>query len=246
MEISVLKKLGFSDKSAKIYLALLSLGPSSVRTLAGHAGLNRGTTYDALKWLQEQGIVSFYKEKSKQHFVAEHPERLHSILRNREEELNRTHRKLESFIPELVALHNSGGERPVAKYFSSTELSQILEDVLKTCENSEEKMYRIYSVEGIREYLYEDFPTFSDVRVAKGIGVKVIAIGEGGELRGLDERRWLNSKTDTPTYIFIYPGKTAYISLNAKEQPVGVVIENGGVSQTQRIIFDNLWESLNK
>ena len=65
MDIAFLKKLGFNDKTAKIYLALVKLGPSSVRSLAEFCGLNRGTTYDALKWLQEQSMVSFYRKKSK-------------------------------------------------------------------------------------------------------------------------------------------------------------------------------------
>ena len=116
--------------------------------------------------------------------------------------------------------------------------------MLATCENSAESEYRVYSTEGIREYLYENFPTFSDVRVGKGIAVRVIAIGAGGELRGLDERRWLKTKNTTPTYIILYPDKTAYISLNAKNEPIGVVIENEGVCETQKIIFDGLWDKL--
>jgi hypothetical protein len=117
-----------------------------------------------------------------------------------------------------------------------------LQDVLDTCEASDELNYRIYSSSGIREYLYEDFPTFSDVRIGKGIAVKAIAFGEGGELRGLDERKWLKSEVSTPTYIIIYPGKTAYISLDAKNELVGVVIENEGICETQKVIFDSLWD----
>jgi HTH-type transcriptional regulator, sugar sensing transcriptional regulator len=256
MDRNILKKLGFSDKSVDIYLALLQLGPSSVRKLAEFCDLNRGTTYDALKILQDTGVVTFYKKESKQHFVAENPEKLHDIICEKQQELSRIDTSLEKVIPELQALHHSGGDRPVAKYYDATQIGQILEDVLFTCEESDEAMYRIYSSEGLREYLYKDFPTFSDVRLAKGISVKVLAIGDGGELRGLDERKWIpvpsktTDESDTPaqdlynpvpTYIIIYPGKTAYISLNAKEEPVGVVIENDGVYETQRLVFDQLW-----
>lgn len=244
MQLDLLKKIGFSDKSAKIYLALLQLGPSSVRTLAEYCELNRGTTYDALKWLQDHGVVNYYHKDTKQHFVAEHPDKLHDLIKRQTEELSRVDKELDKLVPELLAIHHKGGERPVAKYFESKDIAQILEDVLSTCEDSEEPAYRIYSTEGIREFLYKSFPTFSDVRIAKGISVKVIAIGEGGELRGLDERKWLKAKTETPTYIIIYPGKTAYISLNAKQEPIGVVIENDGVSETQKIVFDNLWKTL--
>ncbi len=244
MDINLLKKLGFSDKSAKVYLVLLSLGPSSVRKLAEKCDLNRGTTYDVLKWLQEKGVVSFYKKDTKQYFVAENPEKLHNLIQKQQEELAKVDTGLDRLVSELQALHDQGGQRPVARYYSKDEMVRILEDVLETSEQSEEKSYRIYSAEGVREYLYQNFPTFSDVRIGKNIGVKVIAIGEGGELRGLDERKWLKSEEDTATYIIIYPGKTAYISLNAKQEPVGVVIENDGVFQTQKIVFDKLWEAL--
>lgn len=244
MDINFLKKLNFSDKEAQIYLALLNLGPSSVRKIAEYCDLNRGTTYDSLKSLQERGVVNFYDKDSKQHFVAENPATLSDLVKRQEKELNEVHRQLERVIPELQALYNAGGERPIARYYSKKDIPLILEDILQTCEQDSENLYRIYSAEGVREFIYENFDTFSDVRIGKGISVKVIALGEGGELRGLDERKWLKVKKNTATYIIIYPGKTAYISLNTQGEPIGVVIENEGVYQTQKYIFDELWENI--
>ena len=253
----LLNKLGFSDKSVKVYLALLQLGPSSVRKLAEFCQLNRGTTYDTLKWLQEKGVVTFYQKQTKQYFVAENPEKLLNLAKNQEVELKEAQERISKAIPELQAFYNKGGERPVARYYEKDELNLILEDILATCEEDEEKSYRIYSAEGVKEYLYGNFPTFSDVRVAKGISVKAISLGGEGELRGLDERKCLKATRDpllaspykgegykNATYIIIYPGKTAYVSLNAKKEPIGVVIENDGVFETQKIIFDNLWKNL--
>lgn len=244
MDISVLNKIGFPDKSAAVYLALLQLGPSSVRNLAEYCNLNRGSVYDALKWLQERELVSFYKKASKQHFVVEHPEKLKRLVEKERETLSRTEREIDRSMSELLAVYNSGGNRPVARYFEQDQLNDILEDVLVTCESSDEPLYRIYSVEGMRKYLYANFPTFSDVRIARGVRVRAIAIGDGGALRGLDERKHIQSMVETPTYIIIYPGKTAYISLNTKDEAVGVVIENVGVYETQKGIFDTLWEKL--
>lgn len=244
MDISILTKLGFSDRTAKIYLVLLGLGPSSVRNLAESVDLNRGMVYEALKELQDLGLVGFFKEETKQFFVAENPEKLRDVLRKKEEELGRIENRLEKMIPELQALHDREGDRPIAKYFRKQDISKILEDVLITCEHADVPEYRIYSAEDVREFLYEDFPTFSDVRIAKGISVRAIAIGEGGETRGLDERKWLKSSQTMQTYIIIYPGKTAYISLDAKGEPIGVVIENSGICETQKLIFDQVWLSL--
>lgn len=244
MQVGLLKSLGFSDKSAKIYLALLNLGPSSVRKIAEFTGLNRGTVYDSLKELQEKELIRFYHEKTKQNFIAESPEKLKEYLFSQEKNLRSAQGELEKTLPELLALYNKGGDRPIAKYFSKDELKNILEDVLKTCESNEENLYRIYSAAGVREYLYDSFQTFSDVRIAKNISVKVIALGVGGELRGLDERKWLPAENNKPTYIIIYPGKTAYISLDAKSEPVGVIIENQGIFETQKMIFENLWDKI--
>lgn len=190
-------------------------------------------------------MVGFYEKENKQFFVAEDPERLRAVVAREAEKIKNAEKELAGLIPELKSLYNHGGGAPVARYFeSAVEIKKILEDVLATCERASETMYRIYSAAGIREYLYDGFETFSDARVSKNIGVKVIALGEGGELRGLDERKWLKAESVTPTYIIIYPGKTAYISLNAKKEPVGVVVENMGVFETQKVLFDELWQKL--
>ncbi len=247
MDINFLKKLNFSDKESQVYLALLRLGPSSVRKLAEFCDLNRGTVYECLKGLQEKQVVNFYDKDSKQHFVAEDPENLSQLLKKQQIDLQKIDKDLVKIIPELQALHNAGGERPVARYYDKKDLHSILEDVLESCELKGEEEYRIYSAEGVREYLYESFPTFSDVRIAKGIFVRVIAIGEGGELRGLDERKWMKAKDEEKirgTSILIYPGKTAYISLDANGEAMGVVIENNGICETQKYIFDALWKQL--
>ncbi|MFA7315033.1 MAG: helix-turn-helix domain-containing protein [Candidatus Magasanikbacteria bacterium] len=244
MDINLFKKIGFSDKSAKVYLVLLGLGPSSVRTLSDSLDMNRGQVYEVLKELQEKEVVRFYKEDTKQLFVADDPESLRKLIDKKEQELKIINKNVDRIIPELQALYNSGGSRPVAKYYKDDSIKLILEDVLEVCELSQEKMYRVYSAEGVREHLYEDFPSFSDARIAKNIIVKVIATGTGGELRGLDERKWLKQDSKTPTYIFIYPGKTAYISFDAKENLVGVIIENVGICETQKMIFDQLWSHL--
>ncbi|MBT4153023.1 MAG: TrmB family transcriptional regulator [Candidatus Magasanikbacteria bacterium] len=248
MDISTLKQLGLTEKGAHVYMKLLQKGPSSVRQLSGAAGINRGSTYDVLKQLQQLELVDYYKKDSKQHFVAASPRRLMDLHQTKQAQFQQIASTLEASLPELEALHHNGGAGPVARYVGAKELHTILEDVLATCAAHDEQSYRIYSVEGLRKQLYTQFPTFSDVRIAKGISVKAIAIGKGGKLRGLDERKWLAAdaapKVDVPTYIIMYPGKTAYISLDDHNEPMGVVIDNAGVYATQRYIFDALWKTL--
>jgi len=50
-------------------------------------------------------------------------------------------------------------------------------------------------------------------------------------MRGLDERRWITTK------------RGAIISLS-QGRPHSVVIEDAGLAETQKLIFDSLWNKL--
>jgi len=54
----LLTELGFSPVEAETYWALLNLETVSVRKVAERSGINRGTTYDAIKRLVAVGLVS--------------------------------------------------------------------------------------------------------------------------------------------------------------------------------------------
>lgn len=244
--VETLEELGLSPKEAKVYLALVFSGAASVRALAHASGLNRGSVYEALKSLQEQGLISRYQQGKRLHFVAEDPTALSRELKRKKRDLLRSHRLLERVLPELRALFERGGsKKPTAKFFEGTAaMRAILEDVLRVMEGEREKEYYVYSSVEVREHLYHDFSSFSERRVQAGIRVKVIALGAGGELRGLDERRWLVSSVSLPSYIIIYGPKIAMISLSRREHPQATVVEDPALVQTQKFLFHSLWKRL--
>lgn len=243
--INVLKQLGFSEKEIQVYQALLALGPSSVRIIAQKAEVNRGTTYDILKDLIKRGLVSYYHQDKHQYFLAEDPERLNNFLDEKIEGLNRSKSEVLKIIPELKSIYNRAEQKPVVKYYEGAKgVKTILEDVLQVMSEAEEKEYYVYSASDIRKYLYEDFPNFAKERVKRKIKCKVIAIGEGGELWGLDERKWMASTAGSPTFIIIYHHRTALISLDKDKNPIGLIIADPGIWQTQKMIFEYLWKAL--
>lgn len=54
----LLRKAGFSEKEANVYLALLTGGPSGATEIAERACINRSTTYVVLDALSKRGLVS--------------------------------------------------------------------------------------------------------------------------------------------------------------------------------------------
>lgn len=250
MEIQViLKNFGLSEKEIAVYLALVELGPSSVRDIAAKSKVNRGTSYDILKSLIQLGIVSYYNKESKQYFIAEEPEKLLSAIDQKQEDLLEVRKNVEESLPLIKTLFEKQGGKPVVKFYEGNKgVRQIFEDVLAEVSESADKSYYLYSSATAehRKNVYGAMPDFSKRRIAKKISVKIISLGEGGQLAGLDERKQMptSGKLLKSTHEIIYAGKVAHISLDGKEEPVGVVIQNEEIYQTQKLIFEYTWEKL--
>lgn len=241
----ILKNFGLNDKEIAVYLALVELGPSPVRVVAIKSKVNRGTTYDILKSLQNVGLVTFYDTKTHQYFSAEPPEKLLSALDDRQREINEVKNQIRESLPQLKSLFEKQGGKPVIKLHEGHKgLRFILEDVLTTVSLGAEKMYYVYSSADVRNELYKGYSDFNKDRIKAKIQNRVISFGKGGELVGLDERKWINAEHGSPTYIIIYPGKVAMISLSRSGEPVGVIIEDQALYQTQKMIFEFNWKAL--
>lgn len=243
--VQILKKLGFDEKEIRVYLILLSLGPSPVRKIAQATGINRGTTYDILKHLMKQGLVVYHHKEKHQYFFAEDPLKLEQHLEGRLEEMQRLRGHIQTIIPELQSMYNRGGGKPVARYYESHHgVKAILQDVLATMSKEKQKEYYVYSSANLRDFLHKSFPQFTRERIRRGIAVKVIALGEGGKEDKLSERKWLTKEAGSPAYTLLFGSKTAHIALDSADTPLGVVVEDINVARTHQLIFEKLWSTL--
>lgn len=246
MDNSLFLEIGLSDRDVSIYKALLALGPSSIRTIAERAGVNRGTTYEALKQMQALGVVSYLPKGKRRIFTAREPEVLVELAEERRKRLDLAVEELKRrVIPELHQLSPDFSAANVQWYEGDEGIEQVLRDILNSVSSNPEPIYSVFSSKPIRKHLYRPFPNFTAQRVARKIKVRVIAIGDGGESADLSERKWI--KTEEPVdaaYIAIYPPKIAIISLASDNYPTAVVIDSSEVAAAQQIIFDTLWRLL--
>jgi len=258
MEIQViLKNFGLSEKEIAVYLALIELGPSSVREISAKSKVNRGTSYDILKALIEIGLVSYYNKESKQYFMAEPPEKLLSAIDQKKEGLDEVRGSISENLPLIKTLFEKQGGKPVVRFYEGGKgVRQIFEDVLDEVSSAADKSYYLYSSATAehRKNVYGAMPDFSEKRIKKGIKVKIISLGEGGQLAGLDERKQMPALPLNPspfgggkgggTHEIIYAGKVAHISIDSNESPVGVVIQNQEIFSMQKEIFEYNWKKL--
>lgn len=246
MNDEIFSQLGLDERQVSIYKALLALGPSPIRTIAERAGVNRGTTYDNLKLLQQLGIVTYLPKGKRRFFSAREPEVLLQLAEERQHNLERAIGQLKSrVIPELHHLKPDFSAANVQFYEGDDGIEQVLRDILNTVGSQRERVYSVFSSKPIRQHLYRPFPTFTAQRIARQIRVRAIAIGDGGESAELSERKWIRTDGHVDAaYIAIYPPKCAIISLASANYPTAVVINSNEVAAAQQIVFDTLWRLL--
>jgi sugar-specific transcriptional regulator TrmB len=246
MDAQLFSDIGLGPRELAIYRALLALGPSSIRTIADRSGINRGTTYESLKQMQVQGIVTYLPKGKRRIFTAREPEVLLDLAEERRKRLDSAVDELKKrLIPELHQLSPDFSAANVQWFEGDDGIEQVLRDILARVGEAKDPVYSVFSSKPIRKHLYRPFPNFTAQRVARESKVKVIAIGDGGESADYSERKWI--KTDGPVdaaYIAIYPPRVAIISLASENYPTAVVIDSKEVAAAQQIIFDTLWRLL--
>jgi HTH-type transcriptional regulator, sugar sensing transcriptional regulator len=244
--IGLLTTLGVSRTEAATYLALLQLDTVSIRKIAAATGINRGTTYDALKRLVVIGLVSTKRRGAREYYTAESPEKIFDLIRDKRHDLLEASEVAKEVVPDLIARQGGPSGKPLVRYYEGDDgVVTILKDVLQTCRILEKPEYCAYSSNSVRQYLYRKFPQFTKQRVGSGIYVRVISEkhGNAAEPAELSERRWLTDlpQTHLSSYTLVYGNKVATISITSNDTPYGVVIEDEGVASMQLLLFNQLW-----
>ncbi|MFA5927074.1 MAG: helix-turn-helix domain-containing protein [Patescibacteria group bacterium] len=235
----LLTDLGMRPQEAKIYLAALKLGQSTVSTIAEDAGIQRTFAYDILKDLMDKAIVSEVEIRGKKHYSAVSIEQFKKI---QEEKFKR----FESAMPELKVLEKTVGDRPKVRFFEGREgLKTALYDTLQQKEGSEIISY------ATAEGFYTKEPEFSAAyikdRVAKKISARSIVVDTP------ETRKYTNKDTEQlrtsrfvpadkfpfTNEIDIYGNKVAILSTQG--EIMAVIIESESIAKTQRMIFELAW-----
>src|SRR5438105_4390205 len=99
--IQQLERLGFQSNEAKVYLALLNLGQTTVTIVSKAAKINRTTGYDVLERLCSYGVANRSGAGKKRIYIAEPPHRLRQFLDNKKKQAERRLEELGDILPDL-------------------------------------------------------------------------------------------------------------------------------------------------
>ncbi|KKW21300.1 MAG: Transcriptional regulator, TrmB [Parcubacteria group bacterium GW2011_GWB1_52_7] len=237
-----LKKLGFSDKEARVYLALLELGSAAVQDIAAKAKVNRATTYVVLETLKRRGVVSTVEKKNKILFAAENPSVLLRIFRTQEEEIRTKENEFSKILPELDALFSGSRDRPRVRFFEGSEGREaVREDLLSS---GAKEVLAIYSFDEVKNlFPLEQTKAFIKKRDELGIKIRAIYTSADGPFGGFvssGERRFVpKDKFPFSADISIYSSRVALTTLRG--QSMTAIIEEPEIANTMRLVFELAW-----
>lgn len=121
-EISLnLQRLGFAEKEAEVYLAVLNVGHARVNDIAEIGKVNRATAYSVLKNLSQKGLVTACRERGDIHYRAESPAVILSLLEMQQEELDQRKSVADTLVDKLKAIHNVDDHKPRIRYIETIE-----------------------------------------------------------------------------------------------------------------------------
>lgn len=116
-----LKKIGLSDKQAKVYWAILNLGTCTILEIARQCGLKRPTVYNIISELAPLGLISKVPLDKKIYFKAENPLQLINLLKKKEGALNQ-------IIPLLQTAFTKTLDKPSVKVLEGEDAMLTVRD----------------------------------------------------------------------------------------------------------------------
>lgn len=235
-----LLSIGLTRSEAKVYVALLRLGPSLAGGIAKELPVNRTNIYDALKRLADKGLVAYAIRSGRKHFHAVEPKMLLRYLEERQQRIEGEKARVRSLLPELEALRPTAEGESVEIYEGKEGIKNVLEDILKT----RATVYTYGTEDNFSGLLRFYFRHYLDRFGKLGVRMHVVFTRTPGQKPfgwKFAKVRYLPPAYASPTETTVYGNKVAIFVFTGS--PRVVLICSPSVAKAYRKYFDVLWKA---
>jgi len=232
MQVDSLKKIGLSEKEAKVYLCLLRLDSATATQISKETEVERTLCYSILQKLIDKGFVSYVYQKETKLFKAANPRKLFEDLKEREMEIRK-------IMPQLISLTMNKKSYARAEIYQGIkgiqnifrEIIQEKKDYLFFCEEEGkfQKILLIYSDQFLKKI--EDEGIKERVLVKKGLKIPK---SKNSYVRYLPKNYF------SPISTIVFGNKIALIVWS--EPYYSFLIENREVANSFESYFNLLWK----
>ncbi|MDP2750617.1 MAG: helix-turn-helix domain-containing protein [Nanoarchaeota archaeon] len=235
-----LSKLGFSPSEVKVYLHLVKAGSSYANRISADTKLNRTNVYEALDRLVSKGAISFISKNKVKWFEANKPEKLISLLDEKEDELKKSRKELFSAILSLKNISAQAKPLEASVFTGKKGLRMLFEDILET----KKPIYLIAANLQFKEIFGPYFELWHKKRIERKIPQKTILpkkLKNKVEKRELLEYKFIDDKYTSPTTTIVYGENCLLIQWD--KEPVAIKISSKQISKSNLNYFNILWAS---
>jgi len=247
--ITILEKLGLTEKEAKVYLATLELAQDTVQNIAKKAGVNRPTAYFILEKLMKMGLVSTLEQGKKTLFIAESPRELEHILDKEIKEIEDAKTELKDTMNQLMAIYNVREGKPVVKYFEGADGLEAMDRYGHNLLKRNEEILGIAPIDVLEKYFPKRREDSLKERIKQGVKSRTIYTHEKGEFATAKNKTELREGIMIPRQKFpfnatiaIYPQWGIKLFYFDPVNPFGVVIESKELAYNLKLFFELAWE----
>jgi len=242
-----LQQLGYSPNQAKIYLALLELGQTTVGPIIKKTSLHRQVVYNTLEELEKLDLIQSTIKNNRQNFAIIDPQKIVENIKKKQS-------LAEDLIPELLAKQKKGAAAQEVKIYEGVEGFQALHynNIKNTPVNGE---YLVLGAGGKRwtdimqknNFIFK----YEKLRLEKNIQIRLLSYEDVREswnlikdIYGQGEKnkkfvRFLPRTFNNPVGIQVYFDRVELISY---VDPIIIVeIKNMSFVKVFRQYFETLW-----
>lgn len=240
--IKELELFNFTDREARVYLALLELGPSVVSVIAKSSGLKRSSLYILLDSLNKKGFVSTSESEhtGTRTYIATSPERIIYMANENLKKSQQLIQTAEKIFPALHQKYTKSDFKPRVRFLDGKEgIINAYEDTL----TSSETIRSYASIDHMHSALPEYFPEYYHRRAAKGIHINVIM----PDTDAAKNRAVNNKKEARHAYLIPQTSHSFNYEINLYDNKVvmmslvdmfAIIIESEGLSEALKRMFD--------
>lgn len=251
-----LRKVGFAEKAALVYAALLEMGSAYPSRLAEYTRLNRTTVYKVLNDLCMKGLVTEIDKNNKLCYQLEKPARLLNFVKRQIGLAEERYETAQQLFPQLKDWFAKIPDKPSVRFFEGIEgIMAVYEDHIETEGNREMVIYR--NAAELQKFLPARFLNkYIKARADQGIRVRGIFPDTEKDVnyirlfRTIEKRYWPKFRY-IPHVQFPYKSEiTVYgdnkVSIvNFHERSlIGIIIEDQTINQMMRMVFDLSWSGV--
>ncbi|MFA5106217.1 MAG: helix-turn-helix domain-containing protein [Candidatus Micrarchaeia archaeon] len=244
--LPLLERAGLTRNEARVYLALLEVGPSSTKPIMESTGIHASKVYDSLDRLVHKGLANFIIEANRKRFSATEPESIISFLEEKQADLEDEKAEMKKALPALKSLQAERPAQSATVFQGAKGYKAMLGNMLKELEGG--GSYDAFASGMLREILGSYWFQFQ--RKKKTMKVRSRCIWEE---RVRQKSDYLEEYYGTGMFIpdglyrspadfFIYNDKVILASYS--QRPVfAVLIQSEGMASGYRELFNALWKS---